>query len=261
MTDECRRDDLIALAGCSLAKTPGIKDSWIEGVGGHLPNYICRVAKHIRANGSTTSSAIAQAISTIKRWARGGNNVKADTQAKAVIAVAQWTALKAKAGSKKVGLSQPTDYGFEVVDSTHFSLNHARESFLSSRPDFSQLFVAEVWTDHLIVLGNEKEFVVAFDFDEDDNEFRFGEMIELVTFRVPVNGLSDDELQELLDNDEDEDEDEDEDAAAPTNESIEATIDTEGSPVDVVQVTKDARTLPMENLSALRAKIDTSSKF
>ena len=92
--DSSDRDMILALAGCSLAKTPG-KDNWVDHAGG-LPNYICRIAKHIKESGKSTSTAIAMAISTVKRWAAGGDDVKPDTQAKAAKAVAEWEAMKAK---------------------------------------------------------------------------------------------------------------------------------------------------------------------
>lgn len=97
---ELSQTNLVLLAGCSLAKTPGKKDSWIEKVGGHLPEYVCEVAKGIMKNGKSTSNAIQIAIGTIQRWARGQGEVNADTRAKAVKALAQWEALKARAAAK-----------------------------------------------------------------------------------------------------------------------------------------------------------------
>lgn len=109
---------IVAFAGCTLAKTPGKKDSWIEGVDGELPEYICRIAKHLIATGSSVSAAIATAINTVKRWAAGGTSSKsgpraekvhADTQAKAAAALAEWEALKAKAKGKKLATTQTSD--------------------------------------------------------------------------------------------------------------------------------------------------------
>lgn len=65
--------------------------NWVEKAGG-LPRYIKRVAKHLRAKGMSQSHAIAAAVNTIKRWARGGGNVKPDTVAKAQAALAEWNA-------------------------------------------------------------------------------------------------------------------------------------------------------------------------
>lgn len=109
---------IVSLAGCSLAKTPGKVDSWVEAVGGEIPEYICRIAKNLVEGGSSTSAAIATAVNTVKRWAAGGTSAKsgprakkvhADTQAKAAAALAQWEALKAKAKTKKVAATSNDD--------------------------------------------------------------------------------------------------------------------------------------------------------
>lgn len=77
------------------------KKNWVEN-GGGLPKYIERIAKHLHyEKGMDIGRAIATAISTVKRWAAGGGNVKADTQAKAAAALAQWEKLKAKSNRKK----------------------------------------------------------------------------------------------------------------------------------------------------------------
>lgn len=98
-------DAIIALAGCTLDFHPG-KSNWVEDNGG-LPNYICEIARAILRDEATggapptksVSRAIAIAVGRVKRWA-SGVGVKADTQAKAAKAVAQWEALKAKAHAK-----------------------------------------------------------------------------------------------------------------------------------------------------------------
>lgn len=79
--------------------------NWIEETGtGHLPNYIRRIADHLIAQGMMESHAIASAVNTVKRWARGGSvrenggpNVKPDTVVKAAAALAEWEAKKAQA--------------------------------------------------------------------------------------------------------------------------------------------------------------------
>lgn len=69
------------------ADKPG--QNWIEKVGGHLPPFIKRVAKHIMADsGYTQSRAIAAAISQCKKGRLGP---------KGLAAAAQWEALKARA--------------------------------------------------------------------------------------------------------------------------------------------------------------------
>lgn len=47
----------------------------------------------------TESHAIASAVNTVKRWARGGGKVKPDTMAKAAAALAEWEAKKAAANA------------------------------------------------------------------------------------------------------------------------------------------------------------------
>jgi len=77
-----------------LERAPGKKDNWVEANGG-LPDYIERVAKHIHYEGGhPISTAIAMAISQVKKWAAEG-------KAQAVKAIAQWEAIKAKAGAKR----------------------------------------------------------------------------------------------------------------------------------------------------------------
>lgn len=62
-----------------------------------LPAYIQHIANDlIHERGFTTSRAIATAVSRCKVWCAGGDNVKADTRAKACAAVAAWEALKVK---------------------------------------------------------------------------------------------------------------------------------------------------------------------
>lgn len=80
-------------SSASLDRKPG--SNWVEETG-ELPRYVREVARSIEKGGVPLSRAIGLAIGSIKRWARGGDNVKADTRAKAVKALAQWEALKAK---------------------------------------------------------------------------------------------------------------------------------------------------------------------
>jgi len=78
--------------------------NWVDDVGG-LPKYIRRIADHLIAKGMTESRAIASAVNTVKRWARGGTvtakpggpRVSAKTAAKAAAAVAEWEAKKIRA--------------------------------------------------------------------------------------------------------------------------------------------------------------------
>lgn len=89
---------ILALAKGRLDWSP--KKNWVENAGG-LPKYIEDIALAlIRDQGFTRERAIATAVSRVKRWAAGGENVNATTRAKAAKAVAQWEALKAKNKAK-----------------------------------------------------------------------------------------------------------------------------------------------------------------
>lgn len=116
---------------CSLESKPGDDDNWIERAGGSLPNYVCEVAKGVMRSGKTKSAAIAIAISRIKKWAAGGDEVNADTRAKAVKALAQWTALKAKNAAKKVvKATAPDGTDFVILSSvTSYSLDQVRDAW------------------------------------------------------------------------------------------------------------------------------------
>lgn len=83
----------------SLKRTPE-RDSWVENVGG-LPKYIDEIARSIKARrGVTTSQAVQLAIGAVRRWARGGDNVNADTRAKATAALADWERKKVQSKAK-----------------------------------------------------------------------------------------------------------------------------------------------------------------
>lgn len=79
------------MAGCSLDRSS--KHNWVEDAGG-LPEGICEVARAIARGGKDLDSAIPIAISQTKKRAAAGN-------AKAIKAIAQWEALKAKSKAKK----------------------------------------------------------------------------------------------------------------------------------------------------------------
>jgi len=91
--------DLIVSLSSSASLDESPKHNWVEDSGG-LPPYVRKLARGIMRSGKTKSQAIAIAISQIKRWAAGGEDVDADTRAKAAKALAQWTALKAKNTAK-----------------------------------------------------------------------------------------------------------------------------------------------------------------
>lgn len=86
----------MATSSASLDRSP--KKNWVENAGG-LPPYIRKIARAIHEKrGIPLSQAIPFAIGRIKRWAAGGDNVTAATQAKAAAAIAAWERLKGKAG-------------------------------------------------------------------------------------------------------------------------------------------------------------------
>jgi hypothetical protein len=89
-----------------LDRKPGTSN-WVDAAGG-LPSYIERIAKHLHYDkGFSISRAIATAVSRVKVWAAGGDNVSAATQAKAAKALAEWNRKKAKsAGGRGKGLSE-----------------------------------------------------------------------------------------------------------------------------------------------------------
>lgn len=78
----------------------GLKRNWVTVAGG-LPLYIRAVAHAFIRKGMPESQAIQRAVGVVRDWSRGsdgkGGHVTAGTQAKAAAALAQWTALKARA--------------------------------------------------------------------------------------------------------------------------------------------------------------------
>lgn len=164
--------ELAATGPCSLESKPGDDDNWIERAGGSLPNYICNIAKALIRDGRTKSAAIAIAISRVKKWARGGDDVKADTRAKAAKALAQWEALKAKNKAKKIVkasapngdqyiiLSAVDTYSLDQVrDAWNAHLNEARKRIRGlekagvdvAEADIPYGYVREVYNNSIIV--------------------------------------------------------------------------------------------------------------
>lgn len=97
IAEERREAGSLELAGLKkgrLDRSP--KKNWVEKTG-KLPRYIEDIALALERKGmKPLSRAIATAISQVKRWARGGENVNADTRAKAAKAVVAWNLLKAR---------------------------------------------------------------------------------------------------------------------------------------------------------------------
>ncbi len=106
-----------------LERKPGGPDNWVEAAGG-LPSYIERIAKHLHyEKGMSISRAIAVAVNTVKRWARGGTVTKhgttkritPKTQALAAKAVMEWEA------KKRVGDTRLSETMLDIIDMTGVS--------------------------------------------------------------------------------------------------------------------------------------------
>jgi len=220
--DRDELDLIVSLAGCTLNKSPG--KNWVEGAGG-LPEYICRIARAIHRTGKTVSQAIAIAVSRVKKWAAGADDVDADTRAKAAKALAQWEALKvknkAKTAAKKVagkasGAGADRDTvrassvaGHEILclAKTDFNVdkvkaafdNHtrsARNAWRAANPSSNYedgppyFYVREQWTNYLIVStdgyrSDGRLFKVGYTVDAKQN-VTFEEPVEVTTKYVVV---------------------------------------------------------------------------
>lgn len=190
---------------------------------GGLPAYIEDIAKAVKKTGKTTSQAIAIAVSRVKKWAAGGDNVNADTRAKAAKAVAEWERKKASSKSKKVAklsaqtgimemcvrpvemiaLSGPS-YNIDNVRRAYDDMMRAaRKAARASDPfsaydDYSWMWVKEVWNTHLIVEdsdgGSQKLYKVDYTVDKSGNP-TFSKPVEVVVEYVEAGkDISDDEL-------------------------------------------------------------------
>jgi hypothetical protein len=192
-------DLIVELAGCSLDESPG--KNWVQNAGG-LPNYICEIARAIKRTGKSTSQAIAIAVSRVKKWAAGGDDVDADTRAKAAKALAAWEALKSKNKAKNtVKASNTTDV--LCLARTSFNVDKVRNAFteqnIQERVEFreknpsadydqgpSYQYVKEMWTDHLICTDN-YDRLYKVDYSVGDNgEVIFGTPQQVETHYVVV---------------------------------------------------------------------------
>lgn len=220
-----------AFAGCSLDEKPG--SNWIQDAGG-LPSYVCEVARAVKRSGKSTSQAIAIAVSRIKKWAATG---EADTKAKAAKALAQWEALKAKSGSRKVAASR-TDHDVVSFCAQEFNVDVVRKAFDNRlraarqawrvanpnqssydavKPDFdldsypSYAYIRETWTTFVIVEVESSSgtrstanlWKVGFNVDPKDSSkvtFRKPEKVrvEYVTEKDLGSELTDSELLALM---------------------------------------------------------------
>lgn len=202
-------------AGCSLDSSP--KKNWVER-GGGLPNYICKIAKAVMKSGKSKSSAIAIAVSRVKKWAAGGDDVDADTRAKAAKAVAQWEALKAKSKSKKIvkatredgseylQLSNVGSFNTDIVRKTwndeqeekRRALRHELgDRYMDEPVPYS--YIRELWSDFVIVevdgVGGLSGKLAKVPYGVTDGKVYFGEPVEVTQEYVEVD--DDYELTEL----------------------------------------------------------------
>lgn len=201
--------------GCSLDSSP--KKNWVEKSGG-LPNYICKIARAIMRSGKSKSSAIAIAISRTKKWAAGGDDVDADTRAKAAKAVAQWEALKAKNKAKKVVKASRHD-GTEYLELSNIApfntdtvraawnarMDEARRAaraalkarggdvdYMDAPVPYS--YIRELWTDHIIAEMEEMGAptkVVKVPYTVEGTAVIFGEPVEVESVWQEVDDSDD----------------------------------------------------------------------
>jgi hypothetical protein len=132
---------LVLLLGSSASLDKSPKVNWVEKYGG-LPPYVREIARSIHEKrGQSLDHAIAIAISRIKLWAAGVGNVKPDTQAKAAKALAQWEALKARAGAARAVKATRTEDGdvyllFDMRSTVQLAAGAASYSMESVRAAF-----------------------------------------------------------------------------------------------------------------------------
>lgn len=220
-------------AGCSLDSSP--KKNWVEKSGG-LPKYICEIARAIMRSGKTKSQAIAIAVSRVKKWAGGADDVDADTRAKAAKAVAQWEALKGKNKAKNVvAASYQTDEGEEpyllltyipsyktdivrmawesIERSRRETWNAEHRSYTDASSDsdtvassnyYPYRWIKELWTDYIII-ENESDSQpvlqkIPFSVHPVTKAVSFGEPVEVEQLWVEVQvGLTSNEESLLSD--------------------------------------------------------------
>lgn len=195
---------LLASSSASLDRSP--KKNWVENAG-NLPPYVRKVARGIEKSGRPLSQAIAIAIGRIKKWAAGGDDVDADTRAKAQKALAQWEALKAKNKAKQVVKATAFDgeqyltlaagdlpsgsFDVDRISRAWFGLQeNARKEWRKANPrrasdydgpvdpeeGFPFLYIRSTWTDFIIVeqdlLGG--PLLLKIPYAVTDTEVRFG---------------------------------------------------------------------------------------
>lgn len=212
---------LIFLAGD--LSTTAAKDNWVDHAG-KLPAYITKIAKGVKKSGKSTSQAIAIAISQIKRWAAGGGDVDADTKAKAVKAVAQWEALKAKNKANKLIKASHQDdsqylmltnlgsFNTEMIRTAWNSLQEAKRNayrvqarlrgtdrYEMDESPIPYTYIRELWTDYILVEeegGGRTPTLSKVPYTVDGATVSFGESVTVRIAYVEVEDAEadDDEL-------------------------------------------------------------------
>lgn len=157
----------------SLNRSP--RKNWVENAG-ELPGYIREIARSIsEKRGVPLERAIPIAIATVKKWARGGDNVTAETRTKAAKAVAEWEKLKARNAARKKVADVESDVKTaerpslpEEIESTLFphlpgtyeelraqiqaeAAKAFARSFAEANVALSHVEVMGTWPDHAVV--------------------------------------------------------------------------------------------------------------
>lgn len=214
--------ELIELASSSASLDDSPNKNWVENAGG-LPPYVRKVARGIMKSGKTKSQAIAIAISRMKKWAAGGDDVDADTRAKAAKAVAQWEAAKAKNKGKKVIKASREDglnylllsgvgsYNTDMVRRAWDAIERSRRTaYEAENPRGSDLaapasemypyrWVREIWSDYIIVENESRDMdmqFLKFPYSVEGGDITFGEPIEVKQVWQEVED-DDDDLSDL----------------------------------------------------------------
>ena len=210
--------ELIELASSSASLDASPKKNWVENAGG-LPPYVRKLARGIMKSGKSKEQAIAIAISRVKKWAAGGDDVDADTRAKSAKAAAQWEAAKAKNKGKKVikasredgvnylMLSALGSFNTETVrrawDAQERDRRRAYEGAHEGARDiaapasalYPYRWIRELWSDYIIVESEEPTpKYLRYPYEANGTTVVFGEPTEV---EQTWQEVEDDELSAL----------------------------------------------------------------
>lgn len=190
---------------------------------GGLPDYICRIARAVKKTGKTTGQAIAIAVSRVKKWAAGGDDVDADTRGKAATALAEWEKLKGKSKAKKSVSASHTAYDTLCLANKSFNVDMVKSAwrqkqyearrnrdrtsdpYAESFVDYS--YVKEQWSDYLIVSSDydSRGSLYKVDYSVDGQTVTFGDPVPVKTQYVAIKSteltgsdITDATIQKLL---------------------------------------------------------------